>query len=270
MPAGVVGSLYVASEGLSDGYFNDQQLTQMRLLSTDQLPAVKDLLEASFPHLQEYHQRLSWYQTGDLGRLHLTKQQPVLEVCGRGDNTVKLRGYKVGLSFVEEAVNRLPQVSASVVVPVLSKSSGQPESLLCYYEAVDSSGSSPGLEKAMRAQLQQSLPRWAVPAHFRRLPWAMLSGSESRKIDRRRLAVLAEDLQVSDNSERSEAHAADLNPMEVKVAEVWSVVLGGTQSFEKQHDFFDYGASLEFAALSSTLKRLHGIEVGEFGRVFFV
>ena len=81
---------------------------------------------------------------------------------------------------------------------------GQPVSLLCFFQAqgpVDVSG--------LRAQLQEVLPRWAVPAHFREMPFAP---SESKKMPRR-LMIAAEELGSDFESD------SDLTDMEKKAGQ---------------------------------------------------
>ena len=55
-------------------------------------------------------------RTGDRARLMADGQ---LQVLGRLDSTVKIRGFKVGLGYVEAALGALPGVARAAVVTAL-------------------------------------------------------------------------------------------------------------------------------------------------------
>ncbi len=99
------------------------------------------------------------YRTGDLGRL---RPDGALELQGRRDAQVKVRGYRVVLGQVEIAVQALPGVRQAVVV--LDQAH---DCLLGYVRLAPGSGVTGA---RLTAQLAESLPDYAVPARWIVLP----------------------------------------------------------------------------------------------------
>lgn len=83
LPPGAIGELYIAGSGLALGYHERPGLTLERFLGAPWASDVRLL------------------RTGDLGRWNHEGQ---LEFCGRVDNQVKLRGYRVELGEIEHVL----------------------------------------------------------------------------------------------------------------------------------------------------------------------
>jgi amino acid adenylation domain-containing protein len=92
-PVGVPGELHIGGVGLALGYLGDPARTG-----------------ASFVHAPD-GERL--YRTGDLGR-YLPSGE--IELLGREDQQVKIRGHRVELGEIEAALARHPGVAASAVI----------------------------------------------------------------------------------------------------------------------------------------------------------
>ncbi|MEM1152191.1 MAG: amino acid adenylation domain-containing protein, partial [Pseudomonadota bacterium] len=90
-PVHVVGKLFIGGHGLADGYIGDAAQTEQRFVRHSQTG-----------------ERL--YDTGDLARFLPSGD---LELCGRADFQVKVRGYRVELGEIEAALTSHDQVGAA-------------------------------------------------------------------------------------------------------------------------------------------------------------
>ena len=95
-PDYVPGSLFIAGQGLAEGYLNDPEKTR-----------------ASFFVHPGLGERL--YRTGDLGRYW---SDGTLEFLGRRDSQVKVNGYRVELGEIETALRSCEGVQNAAVVAV--------------------------------------------------------------------------------------------------------------------------------------------------------
>ncbi len=95
-PEWVVGALFIGGVGVARGYWRDSERTT-----------------AAFLESPESGERL--YRTGDLARL---AGDGNLELLGREDLQVKVRGHRIELGEIEAALEQHPAVSAAVVAAV--------------------------------------------------------------------------------------------------------------------------------------------------------
>ena len=92
--------------GLALEYLGDPVKTAERFLELDLSLAAEADDAPRVPH------RARVYRTGDGARVRLDGQ---LEILGRIDSTVKVRGFKVGLPFVEGVIQECEGVALVVV-----------------------------------------------------------------------------------------------------------------------------------------------------------
>ncbi|MGH3757855.1 non-ribosomal peptide synthetase [Actinophytocola sp.] len=159
VPPGGVGELCVGGPGVALGYLGLPELTAERF--------VPDPAGGS----------ATVYRTGDLVR---EGAGGALEVIGRRDRQVKVRGFRVELDEIELAATATGLVDTAVV----EKVGDGPASTLVGFVLPDTADTA-----ALAARLAERLPDYMLPARWVRLP--ELPVRPTGKIDRTRLAKLA-------------------------------------------------------------------------------
>jgi len=184
------------------------------------------------------------YRTGDLGRL---VADGCYEHLGRKDLQVKIRGLRVDLAEVEEALLAALAVREAVVVPCGT------ESLAAFL--VPAAGVEPPPPAELRALLAARLPEQMLPGRFLILPeLPLLPGG---KIDRGVLAARASDPPASS------AETAAQDALELQLLEIWRRAFGREAGIAGvTDDFFALGGhSLLAARIVTGVRRALGLEV---------
>ncbi len=144
-----------------------------------------DLNSRAFVELENQSGHLArWYRTGDVVA---RRDDGELVFFGRRDNQVKVRGYRVELEMVEDAVCGMPGIAQAVVGPQLLESGDT--CLAAFYELVDERdvetepADTTPLHDDWLQRLALVLPSYAIPRVFSEVPAFPLTASG--KIDRR-------------------------------------------------------------------------------------
>jgi amino acid adenylation domain-containing protein len=96
VPIGVSGELFIGGKGVVKGYFNNSELTNKYFIQNTFNPESSDKL----------------FRTGDVCRY---RTDGMIEFLGRKDDQVKLRGYRVELGEIQEAIKQNVKVREVVV-----------------------------------------------------------------------------------------------------------------------------------------------------------
>lgn len=156
------GDLYLAGEGVSEGYINRADLTEAAYLPDPFYPG----------------QRM--YRTGDIGRLRLDGSYDFL---GRRDAQVKLNGQRVELDEINGAFVAQGCALQAATVP-LRHDDGSME-LVTYYIPVADTVS----ESEIRSRLSKVLPAYMIPSSM--VSMSVLPSTPTGKIDLRTLKKMA-------------------------------------------------------------------------------
>ncbi|WP_281322355.1 non-ribosomal peptide synthetase [Flavobacterium aestivum] len=190
-PLGVPGELLISGIQVARGYLNLPELTQDRFIA------------------DPFRVGYQVYRTGDIAQW---KPDGSIHYMGRIDNQVKIRGNRIELGEVENAVMAYGDIQQVVATP---KELNGEKVLVAYYllergVVVD--------KAAIRTYLQGKLPEYMVPSFYVELE--TLPMTSSGKVDRKALPSIA-----GDDLIRAE-YVSPGNQTEEKLATIWQDILG--------------------------------------------
>ncbi|QAY65099.1 non-ribosomal peptide synthetase [Paenibacillus protaetiae] len=219
---GESGELYIESVGLARGYLNMPDKTAESFIRN---PFVDD-------------PRSIVYKTGDIVKV---LEDGGLEFLFRKDGQLKLRGFRIEIGEIENALSKHPGILDAVVVPI--KEGGTVKHLSCFYS--ETAGVS---VTSVKEHLKQYVPGYMIPSYFYKLPEIPLA--PTGKVDRGRLALMDH----PDQAERDEGYEPPAGTAEQAIAEVWKEVLKLSE-ISRSANFFDLGGdSLAVIEVLSHLK----------------
>jgi amino acid adenylation domain-containing protein len=232
LPAGIVGEIHFAGDGVIGGYLNRPELTAEKFVTIG---------------------GRRFYCTGDLGRL---SEEGWLEILGRNDFQIKLRGMRVELAEVEYQLRRAPGVRDAVAA---ASEAGDQEKILVAYVVTERNETPEGAEKAariagIRRHMAQHLPDYMVPAVYVELD--QLPVNHNMKVDRHALPKPTEaDLRAGSGASLREPQT----PTEKTLAALWRQLLG-VERVGLDDNFFELGGhSMLAVMLSLEVQRALGI-----------
>ncbi|GAP48930.1 non-ribosomal peptide synthetase [Streptomyces azureus] len=207
VPPGVPGELYLAGAALARGYAGRPALTAERFVA------------CPFGAPGE-----RMYRTGDIV---VWNAEGHLEYRGRADDQVKVRGFRVELGEVEQALAGHPDVAQVKVLAEDHPSRGR--QLAAY--VVPAAHAEP-TARDLREHAARWLPDHMIPARFCTV--AAFPASPNGKVDAARLAALATELSAEDRYE------PPTSPTQHTIAAVWQKLLG-TDRIGVHDNFFTLG-----------------------------
>ncbi|OLE24755.1 MAG: hypothetical protein AUG44_18165 [Actinobacteria bacterium 13_1_20CM_3_71_11] len=229
VPVGVPGELCLGGVGLTRGYLHRPGLTAARFIPHP--------YAGGFPVVPP-GARL--YRTGDLARY---RADGVVELLGRLDHQVKVRGHRVELGEIAAILRQHAAVVEAVAVVGADSDSGAGR-LVAYY--VPLSRPEPTTSE-LRAHIKRTLPDYLVPEVFVALDALPLS--PNGKVDRKALPPVAGQRPTLDTE-----LVAPRSPLEQAVADIWRGVLQ-LDTVGVHDDFFDLGGQSLLATQVAALLR---------------
>lgn len=228
VPPGVRGELYAGGDGVARGYLGNPPGTEGRFL----------------PDPFDPRPGATMYRTGDVARW---RADGTIEFFGRRDRQVKVRGFRIELEEVEDALRALPGVRDAAVVARRDASGAN--GLVGYL--VPRAAEPLELEPIKRG-LAARLPPYMIPGEFFRLPALPLT--PNGKLDRAALPEPHAAVPVSDDGEpRSQ--------VEAQLHAIWERVLG-RRGIGVHDNFFDIGGhSLLAVRLFAQIERVFGVRL---------
>jgi amino acid adenylation domain-containing protein len=215
VPIGVAGELHLGGAGMARGYINRSDLTTQKFVPN--------------PFSDQPNARL--YKTGDVVRYRADGN---IEFLGRVDNQIKIRGFRVELEEIEQALRNHAGVNDCVVV--LREDDDHDKRLVAYIVA---NGQAQPATSELRNSLKAKLPSYMVPATFEMI--AALPLMANGKIDRRALP------EPQARRETDEIFAPPRTPIEELLAAAWREVLK-LEQIGIHDNFFDLGGHSLLAA----------------------
>ncbi|MGK7891073.1 MAG: alpha/beta fold hydrolase, partial [Leptolyngbyaceae cyanobacterium] len=222
VPQGMLAEIYVGGDSLAIGYLNDPEKTAERF--------VLDPIRNDGSRL---------FRTGDLGRI---AADGTLEIKGRVQFMIKLRGYSIVLSAVETTIIDHPAVNSAVVLTKDNPDTQQPEALVAYIVG-NGTLADGAIGQELRRYLKNQLPHYAIPSYFipiQELPLNDVTG----KLDRKKLphpdTVVPRPSTPGATTTPVPTTTTRLSTLEQIITDAWETVLH-VRSSDATDNFFDLG-----------------------------
>lgn len=232
VPAGETGELCVGGPGVALGYLGRPELTAERFVTH---PATG--------------QRI--YRTGDTGRL---LPGGAVELFGRSDRQVKLRGFRIELEEIERSALACGLADSAFVEKVGEGPTASLVGFVLPSREASAEVAAAELPAALNRRLGETLPRYMLPAR-----WLVLDRvpfGSTGKADRARLLELL--APAAPAAPAAPEPAPDSESVTAALAAIWQDVLGTDRTVLPSDNFLDLGGNsiLAMQVAARVLKRL--------------
>ncbi|MCC7051143.1 MAG: amino acid adenylation domain-containing protein, partial [Bacteroidia bacterium] len=230
-PVGVPGELCIAGLGLAQGYLNKNELTAEKFITPN------------FAINLNFEKRI--YKSGDLARYNASGK---IEFLGRIDSQVKLRGYRIELSEIENTILQEDNIKNAVVA--VKEDQYKVQHLVAYLILNDKNNFNEG---HLKLKLKSKLAVYMIPGLYLILDELPIlpSGKVNRKL-------LPDIIQEKKTTQRNIIKPN--NKSEETILETWTEFLH-LDEISITDDFFDIGGhSLLASLVVSHLRKIKGFE----------
>ena len=262
LPIGAVGEILIEGPALGREYIDEPEKTAASFIEA---PAWR----ASFGQ-NNHSKRL--YKTGDLARY---KKDGSVELIGRKDNQVKLRGQRIELGEIEHQVRQTKSGVKEAVAELIRPRDSVDDLLACFIVLDDNPDNEMNendentkyktntqkVVQQVQEKLDQFLPQYMVPSAFIRVPQLPLTWSG--KIDRRKMREIGASFSTQQllAELRTQSQGPKRQPVtaiEQALQQLWAQVLGiDTDTIGLDDSFFRLGGdSIAAMKLVAEARRL--------------
>ncbi|KAJ0280304.1 NRPS [Colletotrichum noveboracense] len=259
VPVGGIGELCIEGPCLARGYLGNEVATKAAFIDAPSwLPG-----DSSNTRV---------YRTGDYVYYNT---DGTLSFFARKDSQVKIRGQRVELSEIEEAIRQHVPSWLTVAVDVF-KPGGQDRQILAavfgvgekFEQAISDSGPNAGLidfikelSKALKGRLSETLPGHMIPDAY--IPLPRIPVQTSGKLDRRALQVMVTSMtfkSIATYTSADDSHQKPATESERVLAGLWCTALkiSDVSSVRASDNFFSLGGDSILAMRLVALLRTEG------------
>lgn len=241
-PIGSIGELVIECPDLARGYLNNAEQTASAFIQSP------DWATEDNGGLRRF------YKTGDLTQFNA---DGTINVIGRKDTQIKLRGIRIEVGEIEQQIHKAKAELGRSVVELVSTSHQPNESLLAvffaqndesdsihdHFETIDVTETMRSGLLDLEVTLKDVLPSYMIPSLY--IPTTRLPLTTNGKLDRQKLRRLANGLsqeQLATFSLTAKKMIAPSTAMEVKMRTLWQQTLGlGPELIGVEDNFFRLG-----------------------------
>jgi amino acid adenylation domain-containing protein len=215
------GEIHIRTPYRTYGYYDDPQLNAAKFIPNPFNDDPDDII----------------YKTGDLGR---RLPDGNIELLGRVDRQVKIRGMRVELDGIENTLLKHPDVKEAVVIQ--REINSRHASLFALVTLAAPAGNP--LEDELKSYLAGKLPQYMIPGDIATVE--AIPRKINGKVDYIQVAQLVKEYKTE--------YAPPANAVEEKLAEIWSGLLENAE-FGVTNSFFDVGGNS--LTIMSMITKIH-------------
>lgn len=228
LPIGAKGELCIGGLGVTKGYHKREELTAEKFIEVDGEPL---------------------YRTGDVARILSTE---TIELFGRIDNQIKLRGFRIEPGEIESQLCKINGIKEAVVKVVAF--SDTDDRLVAFVITENNSLPDTAL---IEKSIKKELPDYMIPSHYS--VWLDFPRTPNGKIDKKQLIFDKDSIRIEEV--KSEDSISNRKGLEQTLYDIWQSVLK-REKFSLHDNFFDIGGnSMLLIQVADRINKVLGEEI---------